>query len=66
MNNDIYQIKFGHLMAICEHILDMSIRSRMSIDDMNNITVNFPIDKKKDVYFDIPVNDNSGVNACTL
>ena len=66
MDKDVYQIKFGHLMAICEHILDMSIRSRMSIDEMNDIQVNFPLDKKKDISFDVPVNGSSSVNACTL
>ena len=65
MKNDVYEIKFGHLMAICDHILSISIRSRMSIDDMNDIIVHLPLDKNKDFYIDLPINSNSGVNACT-
>lgn len=64
MNKDVYEIKFGHLMAICDHILNISIRSRMSIDDMNDIVIHLPLDKSKDFYIDLPVKGNSGVNAC--
>ena len=63
MDKEVYEIKFGHLMAICDHILNISIRSRMSIDDMNDIVVHLPLDKNKDFYIDLPVS-NSGMNAC--
>lgn len=52
--NKYYELPFGRLMEICEKVLALSINSRISIKDMNNIVIRLPMDTTKD-YFDIGV-----------